>query len=272
MSLRVSIAALLLLFAAGPVRAAEVLKVGKDSTNLAISHDGTRSWVVKDRVCVLQRAREIACGVVMKSAGKGAIVRLDAPNYDIAAGDKVISKFGMRAPTAVEPNNAVLLNSVPQDSDSEAHLFNVAAGVNVGTSFFYPVLNFNVAVTPNLAVGLSGTFLQATTDPFTLTGIGGYVGLNYYSFEYFRGFWVQVAGGIMGFSVNGDPLVPSDPGESSTSLLGFATVGWRGYWDLGINVGVAAGLQYIADPNFTSITASASGFRPMILVDLGFNF
>lgn len=77
----------------GVALGAEVKRVGKDNKNIAISHDETRHWQAPDRVCILQQAKEIACGVVVKSAAKGAIVRLDRPSFDVLVGDKVTIKL-----------------------------------------------------------------------------------------------------------------------------------------------------------------------------------
>lgn len=264
---RAQILIAVLLICAG-ARASEVLRVGKDMTNIAVTHDPTRQWMPKDRVCILQRAREVVCGVVVKSTAKGAIVRLDTANYDVMAGDKVMGKF---QPTPAEPPSSgggtALLNSVGSSSESDAHLFNVAGGVNVGTSFFYPVLSFAMAVAPNWSIGLSGMFLTASSDPVYLTAFGGYATVNYYSQEYFRGLWIQAGAGMTFFSVS-DGVTD----ESAASFTGLVTAGWRGYWDLGLNIGVGAGLQYISTPDLFLISPNAAGVRPMIVVDLGFNF
>jgi len=253
------------------LHAAEVLRVGKDSTNIAISHDAVRQWNPQDRVCILQRAREVACGVVVKSTSKGAIVRLDQPNYDVTAGDKVMSKFtpgGVTGvPSAPKTQGAPLLNSVSDSADSEVHLFNVTGGVNVGTSFFYPVLGFQMAVYPTISVGVTGFFLTASQDPVYLTAFGGYATVSYYSQEYFRGLWVQGGIGVTAFSITGGL-----EDESAAALTGLVTAGWRGYWDLGLNIGAGVGLQYMFDPEFTTIEATSTGIKPMITVDIGFNF
>jgi hypothetical protein len=248
---------------------AEVLRVGKDSQSIAITHDETRKWTARDRVCVLQRAREIVCGTVTKVASKGAIVKMDQPNYDVLAGDKVISKFQPSGVTAapVARSSAPLMNSVPDSGESEIHRVNIAAGVSVGTSFFYPSLNVQFAVAPTIAVGLGGLFFAYSNDLNSLTAFGGMGNLNYYSQEYFRGLWIQVAGGALMLSASGSGI-----SESATSFLGLATVGWRGYWDLGFNIGVGAGLQYISDPGFLNIVTTSSGFKPLIVLDVGISF
>lgn len=262
---RAQILTAVLLICAG-ARASEVLRVGKDMTNIAVTHDPTRQWMPKDRVCILQRAREVVCGVVVRSTAKGAIVRLDTANYDVVAGDKVMGKF-QATPEPSKSGGTTLLNSVGNNPDSEVHLFNVTGGVNVGTSFFYPVVSFALAVAPNWSLGISGMFLTASSDPVYLTAFGGYATVNYYSQEYFRGLWIQAGAGMTFFSVT-----DGVQDESTASFTGIITGGWRGYWDLGLNIGVGAGLQYISTPDLLLISPNASGIRPMIVVDVGFNF
>jgi len=275
-----SLVYILLLVLVVPLHAAEVLRVGKDSTNIAVTHDGTRTWMPKDRMCVLQRAREVVCGTVVKSTSKGAIVKLDGPNYDILAGDKVISKFGPNSapavakpakPTTLQPaQGAPLLNSVSDGPEAEYHIFNASVGVNVGTSFFYPTIGFQFAILPTISVGVGGTYFSSSNGATSLTAFGGYVSANYYSQEYFRGFWVQLGGGPLMMNATSVGL----PDESATAFLGFATVGWRGYWDLGFNIGVGAGAQYIPDPQFTPAMISTGpwGIQPMLTLDIGLNF
>jgi hypothetical protein len=249
----------------GQLFASEVLRVGKDAFNFAITHDDSRQWKVKDRVCVLQRAREIACGSVVKVAVKGAIVRLDQPNYDILAGDRVVSKY--QAEPSGKSAAAPLIDSVPESEESEWHVLNVALGGVAGTNFFYPVVNFQVAVVPTVSLGLTGFFFNYSNELNTLLAFGGMATVNYYSQEYFRGFWVQLGGGLAAISVSG-----ASPPESATTFAGLATVGWRGYWDLGFNIGVGAGLQLIGDPALQNTVLTSAGLKPIVVLDIGLSF
>ena len=267
MGIRLSI---LMAVLSGSLHAAVVLRVGRDMTNIAVTHDESRTWSPRDRVCILQRAREVGCGVVVKTTSKGAIVKLDAPNNDIIAGDKVISKFqapvaGTQAPPPQQ--SAPLMNSVADSGESEIHTFNLSGGVGVGTSFFYPTLSGQVAVSPTLAIGLTGHFFTYTSFPNTLTAFGGFATLNYYSQEYFRGLWIQGGAGMTYFTVSSIYGT-----ESATSITGIATVGWRGYWDLGINIGLGGGFSYTTIPLFTTINVNSAGFQPVLILDVGISF
>ncbi len=256
-----------MLFLAAGARAAEVLRVGKDMTSLAVSHDPKRQWGLKDRVCVLQRAREVVCGAIVKSTAKGAIVRLDSANFDVVVGDKVISKLSGPPLEPTSPKGTVLLNSVESHSERDPRIFNVTAGANVSTSFFYPAVGFAIALAPNWSLGLTGLFLTASSAAVSLTAFGGYATLSFYSQETFSGLWVQGGGGMAYFMATGGV-----PNESAASFLGLATLGWRFNWDAGWNLGVGAGAQYIIEPQFTTIAATAAGLKPILVLDIGFHF
>ncbi len=60
--------------------------------------------------------------------------------------------------------------------------------------------------------------------------------------------------------------------ESATSIAGLGTVGWRARWDFGLNVGIAGGFQYIADPAISFTTVKSTGFQPLLLLDIGVSF
>lgn len=266
-----------LLLTSVPSHAAEILRIGKDSQSFAVSHDEKRTWQAQDRACVLQRAQEIACGVITKTTSKGAILRIEAPNYDVVAGDKVIGKRGPLAalPAAPADENAqparkptaVLMNSVAATEESDVHYFNVTAGAGIGTSFFYPTLSLQAAVTPYLALGISGMFLSSSTAPVTLTAFGGSGVVAFYSQEYFRGLWIQGSAGLTAFTVRG-----GIQDEDATAFTGSLMIGWRGYWDLGLNIGAAVGVSYFADPGFVTISTAAAGLRPAVTIDVGYNF
>lgn len=265
MHMRVSI--FLFFVFASSLHAAAVLRVGKDMTNIAISHDPARKWAMGERVCILQRFQEIACGVIVKVVPQGAVVRLSAPSNDVMAGDKAVGKPQTGAAPAQQKLVAPLMDSVPDSQESGMHSFNLSGGVAVGTSFFYPTLSAQLTVAPTIAVGINTFFLSAPSSIYTLLAFGGAATVNYYAHEYFRGLWVQVAAGLGHFRLSDGVTT-----ETATVFTSSTTVGWRGYWDLGLNIGAGAGLQFWGSPSFTSGTVTASGFQPFLCVDIGISF
>lgn len=280
---------------------ARVLRIGSSQTNIAVSHPDTAPWILRDRVCVVQLRSTIACGRVMKVTTKGVIVKLDAPSADVIAGDSVVAESQtmgggagapasgnlaansrgepqtsqqvprvenhVRRPSQITPPKAQLLDSVRKHPQSDDFNFNLSAGTSISFSFFYPTVNFQYAFAPEWAIGLMPMGLFAGATGASLTGFGGYATLNYYSQKYFRGLWVQGGLGSLYFTVTG-PTVS----ESANALAAIGTVGWRGYWDLGLNIGVGAGVQYIQNPAFTTITVESAGVLPLVILDVGINF
>jgi hypothetical protein len=277
----------------------KVLRIGANQSSIAVSHPDMAPWQPRDRVCVIQLRSTIGCGRVVKSTTKGAIVRLDAPSADVIAGDTVVAESqatsvsesgpgpkSTRTSKALSPKSdsfaaenqsrkpsqigskTQLLDSVKKHPESEAYNFNLSAGTSISFSFFYPILNFQYSFSPQFAVGVVPMALFAGTSSASLTGLGGYVTLNYYGQGNFRGLWIQGGAGMVMFNVSGG----LSTSESANTLAAIGTVGWRGYWDLGLNIGVGAGLQYIQNPSFTSITVESAGFLPMVILDVGFNW
>jgi hypothetical protein len=241
---------------------AEVLQVGSTQRVIAISHETFRKWTIGDNVCVIQVAKEVACGVVIRVSTKGAVLKLDNRNTDIVRGDMV----RLVPPTTRKPA-AVLLNSVEKDDNARAYGFNVSAGISAGLNFFFPLIQLQRSIGPYFAIGLMPTYFKAAGADSSVSAFGGLLTANYYNHEYFRGLWAQLGGGILSLTVDNQGVTQ----KASTPIF-LSTVGWRGYWDLGLNVGIAAGLQYIQNPNFASVEIHSFGVQPLVLLDIGFNF
>lgn len=276
----------------------KVLKVGRDRINVAVTHDAGRTpWREQDRLCISQNGRPIVCGTVIRTSPKGAILRLEKATTEVAAGDIVTQTEPRRggsdgttaAPTAaaaspakpVAANNlrgvrrrrpaTALMGSANGSHEAPAR-FNISAGLSAGLSYFYPTIDFQVRVSKHFAIGVIPFYLRASADTTSLTAIGGFGTLNYYFDGYFRGFWVQGGGGFVSFSTT-DSIDPTNPVTESVGVpAGIFTLGWRGYWDFGLNIGVAGGLQYIGSPTFTSTEVKSAGAQPLFLLDVGLNF
>lgn len=244
-----------------PLFAAQVLRVGSSQKVIAISHEDSREFKVKDHVCVFQDGKEIACGSVMKSSPKGAIVKLEAKSGDVVRGDQVrITPVG-RQPAMT------LLDSVNADLNAIDYSCNLAAGLGAGTSFFYPVVDFQWSLSLQFAMGLKPFFLSASGETTNVTAVGGFLTGNFYGSDLFRGLWVQGGIGYMQFFTKSIEI-----SESAGSLAFLSTVGWRGYWDLGLNVGIGAGLQYLQQPNINTVDIRSANLQPLVVLDIGFNF
>jgi len=249
------------LFLHSSIFAAQVLRVGSSQKVIAVSHDDAREFKVKDHVCVFQGGKEVACGTVMKSSPKGAIVKLEAKSGDVVRGDIV-----RVAPVGRQPA-MTLLDSVNSDVNTIDYSFNLAAGLGAGTSFFYPVVDFQWSLSLEFAMGIKPMFLSASGETTSVSAFGGFLTANYYGSDLFRGMWIQAGVGYLHFATKSVEIE-----ESAGSLAFLTTFGWRGYWDLGLNVGIGAGLQYLQQPNINTVDIRSANAQPLVVLDIGFNF
>lgn len=254
-------AALILGLAPSFAFGAQVLRVGASQKIIAISHEEFRQFAVKDYVCVIQAGREVACGNVLKTSSKGAIVRLETKSADVARGDQV-----RLAPSARKPAMA-LLDSVAADENAVELDYNFSGGISAGINFFFPMLNFQKGITPSVAIGLVPLYFNFSSNDTSVGAFGGYLTFNYYGADYFRGLWIQAGPGLYMFRAR-----TGEVEESAGAIAGMATAGWRGYWDLGMNIGVGAGFQYVQEPDISSVEIRSSSLQPLVVLDLGFSF
>lgn len=243
--------------------AAQVLAVGKNRKSVAVDHDPGHQWVSGDRVCVVQAKVSVVCGKVRKTTSKGAIVALDTTYENISVGDTVAYAPGYRKPAAE------LLESTRAFSPRQRKVFSATLGIDVGPSFFFPLLHVQVSPVRKFAVGFQPLYFRGSSVDGSVSAVGGYGTLNYYFRGDYTGVWLQ--GGVGAFMMNAESTLSGN--QSKTVLAGIFTVGYRGGWEKsGINIGISAGVQYIQDPQFNSIVIKAQGVNPVAMVDAGFTF
>lgn len=251
-----------LFFCAG-LFAAEVIRVGTDPHLIAASQDVTRQWQVKDRVCVVQNGKEIDCGTVVKAKEKFFIVKLKDGNSSIGRGDKVIPDVrSQKAAALIQPEvmaSTVLTDSLP------FHLLSLSGSLGLG--FFYPSIHFQRIVDPQIAIGVMPSYLSIKTSQKTLSSVSLLITGNYYPDEFFKGVWVQAGAGVAFMSTKNGTLE-----QQSASLEVLATLGYRLKTEMGLILGVAGGIQYLHDPNFSGLTLNGVGFKPLVILDAGVNF
>ncbi len=68
---------------------AEVLKLSKNRSSLAISNDLDNIWVIGQKICIDARNGERFCGIVVKVKTEGAICKMEAPALAVEIGDTV---------------------------------------------------------------------------------------------------------------------------------------------------------------------------------------
>ncbi len=72
--------------------ASKIEKISLDQMSFVILHDSEDPWQVGDSLCVMHGAKEAACGHVLKTTPKGAIVVVDQRHEKLAEGDDVEEK------------------------------------------------------------------------------------------------------------------------------------------------------------------------------------
>lgn len=252
----------LLCIAVSSVHCAEVLKVGSSQKVIAIGHLGTRPWEVSDYICIYRGASEIGCGSVIKTTTESAIVRMEAQAAPVLIGDEVRAAASGRKPATL------LLNTASADQNAKVQNNNLTGGISAGASFFFPILHYQRALSPSVAVGLMPLYFQYSPQQDLEAGAFGFFLTGHYYFnQFFRGVWAQVGMGSLFYSTKNVEVR-----NKGTAFASLTTVGWRGYWDLGLNIGVAAGAQFVTDPEIPDVDIKYTGIQPIVLVDVGFNF
>ena len=247
----------------GVVWGAEVIKVGSDSRMVAVSHDVTRRWQLNDKLCVVKDGKEFACGNVIRVKENFCILRLKEGSESIARGDKVIASTPIKKPAIlVEPE--IVTSSLPITKEP-FHLLTLSG--TVGLSFLYPSLHFQRIVEPEFALGVMPSYLNINSSTKSLNSISILLTGNFYPKGFFKELWIMVAGGLAFMSSSTGSIE-----KQSTELQVLLTGGYRFKLDIGVVVGLAAGFQYLGDPEFSSLNLKGTGFKPLVLVDFGVNF
>jgi hypothetical protein len=88
---------LLLFVLSAPLPAAKILKVGKGGKAWLISQKKGSKWKKGETVCVRGKRKAKACGRVVKSTAKRAVVKIKrAPKFKVKAGKRVFAKRGKK--------------------------------------------------------------------------------------------------------------------------------------------------------------------------------
>jgi hypothetical protein len=153
--------------------------------------------------------------------------------------------------------------------DKDAGLFyhGNLSDLTVGFNYIYPTIHYQQAVSDHFTLGLMPIYLSTPTGTGTLTGLGGYLTLNYYGLEAFHGLWIQAGGGAYSLNTN---VAGASYNYFSPAVVG--TVGYRWYWESGLNFGFGVGVQYLFSSNPSGASLDFSGLLPSIAMDIGFAF
>lgn len=242
--------------------AAEILELEADGKGGKISQSAdSRAFVKEDYLCVTHGQVEVACGLVTEAEDDEATIRFDFVKEPLEKGDKVVYAGG-RYPASTSP--PVMEASMSPYRRKKVFPFDITAGVIGGLNYVMPMAHFQGMISTRMSLGLMPVFFRRPFSSPTLSSIGGFFTVNYYTSGYFRGFWLGTGAGFYSFTAsNGRPV---------TSGAALATAGYRFALFRNLNVGLAVGGQYINRPRTGADTFDFSEVQGVGTIDVGWKF
>jgi hypothetical protein len=242
--------------------AANVYKYDSAKQVIFLKEVNSTDLAVDAEVCLYTGKLLTGCGKVTGLVRNAAVVALKEVKETPVVGAEV----AIRASGRGLSSTAAMTETFNKPT---ALTMGLAAGITAGATYFYPNLHVQLVVARNWTIGLMPMFAKSISGSSTVTAYGGYLTVGYYhTHSALRGLEFEVGGGA--FSIEGTSAGVS---QSVFAPGGKATVGWRGkaLWDLGLDLGVAAGVQYISIPANT-VTIAFSGLVPMLNAYVGYSF
>jgi len=257
--------------------AAEVIFVDVNAGAIGVSQNEAAPFHEGDVLCALKNNKPTLCGKVGMLLGSGVVLRFGnsiyLPSMSVdrlpKVGDKVIAKRSV-----LESKNEVLATDPnPEekvDKKDQKTYHNFTFGV-LWPKPIQPSAQYQFGFAKNFAIGLAFHVLRQEIGAGTMGAFGTTLNFHFYSKNRFEGIWLQTGVGIYGVNAK-----VNQHGEksryrfSSPAVMG--TLGYRFKFDSGINIGVAAGGQYLSRWEELIPAQKFSGFLPSLVIDVGFSF
>jgi len=217
---------------------------------------------IQQSVCIYEADQLVGCGTVAGLTAHAASVQMASINRLPVEEALVTVTKQSRTPTSTG-QVADTYNSLPKQTLS------IGLGITTGFNYYYPDLTVQLALGRDISIGIEPMYASYSHADSSVSAYGGYLtGTYYYTHAAFRGFMFE--GGVGLFHIN---AAATGVASSQTSFGGKLTAGWRGraLWDLGLDIGVEAGLQYVST-NTTNLDISFSGVMPLISAYVGYSF
>lgn len=252
-----------LLFCCGFVHAQKlrVLKVSNSQKFVAISQLENDTWKIDEEVCFFKKSKEVACGKISKSLKSTAVV-------EVSRSKEPIDEF-----CEIRSSTRKLASSIEESADGvhkPLYRNEIGGGLIGAISLYFPMITYQHGFGRHWALGLSPSFLNvSTSSTISLFSVAALATFNYYFKDDYRGIWIQAGAGPHFYMIKSTSPAAT---ENKIAVTGIATLGWKGSWDLGLNIGVAIGGIYISSPVSTIATISFLSVQPVGLVNIGFNF
>jgi hypothetical protein len=213
----------------------KVMKVSSSQKFVAISQIESEPWKVDDDVCFYKKSKEVACGKISKSLKTSAVVEIKS------ASDKIDESCEIKS------SSRKLASQVEESVQVGPKYRNEVGGGLIGAvSLYFPMISYQHGFGRHWALGVLPSFLNvSTSSTISLFSVAAMATFNYYFKEGYRGVWLQAGAGPHFYMIKSTSPAAS---ENKMAFTGLATVGWKGSWDLGLNIGVAIGGIYISSP------------------------
>jgi hypothetical protein len=240
----------------------QVLSVDEKNRAVEVSYDPKMRWAPNDSLCIFNSNRSSLCGIVKVATQDSLTIGINDGEVNVQRGSWVVLRKLTRPLASL--NSTELL-----EQSEERRTHDIALGIATGFNYFFPTLHFQQAINKDFSVGLMPLYVNYSSDGSSVSAWGGFATASYYYTHFpFRGFYGTVGAGFYSISAS-----VGNSSESHTQGAFLGTMNWRGRasWELGLDIGVSLGLQYVL-PVTRTLTNDFSGLLPLLMVSLGFPF
>jgi hypothetical protein len=240
-----------------------VVDVNPKTEEVSLTYDRNTRWAPNDSLCAFVQTRKLFCGLVIRATPAKIDVRIDQKETVVAKGTWVTLRLVARK-VASETTTSVV-----DESNRDNKPFDVSLGLSAGFNYYFPMAQLQVALDREFSLGIEPLYVNYSEGSANVVAFGGFLTAAYYITHFpFRGFFLE--GGLGLYDINA-----SVSGNSDVHVQGAfkATMNWRGRaaWELGLDIGVGVGFQYII-PVDRSFTSAFSGVLPLFQVVIGYPF
>lgn len=240
----------------------QVLSVDQHNKLVTVTYDPKMRWAPRDSLCLFTQQKTTVCGTISTASQNELQIQAKDGEINFERGAWVTLR-------RLNRSNASLSSTelIEQQTDSKTH--DIAIGIATGFNYFFPTLHLQQAVDKNISIGLMPLFVDYSVDTSNVTAWGAFATVSYYYTHFpFRGFYGTLGGGFYDIHAS-----VGSSSESHTQGAAQATISWRGRasWELGLDIGVSAGVQYVF-PVQRTLTTDFSGLLPLLMVSLGYPF
>lgn len=239
----------------------------KNEALVLVTSDATNLVNVDDSVCLFESGKPIACGTVVKKLKSGDAIRLSWSKRKLASGDNLGIAKQRRVPASLPgaiSYGGTSTTSAAAGKETGYKKF-ISVGAMGGTEFIAPGLHAQFRVSNRLRMGLLGSY-SANSDAFSKVSlIGMFATIQFLPFLKVPSVSLQaMAGGYLLSST-------VDTVAESAQLLSFSTVlEWRQFLGGGLFLAAAGGFNYTSKPQLQLADVNIAGFKPLVLIQLGF--